>query len=79
MKLTHDMIERNQALLIVLVILVISIGGLVEIVPLSFPRSVTAPAHGLKPYTSAQPTRPAIYTHAGRHTRRRPRPTPTGD
>ncbi len=36
MKLTHDMIERNQALLIVLVILVVSVGGLVEIVPLSF-------------------------------------------
>ena len=41
MKLTHDMIERNQALLIVLVILVVSIGGLVEIVPLSFQKSVT--------------------------------------
>ncbi len=35
MKLTHDLIERNQALLIVLVILVVAVGGLVEIVPLS--------------------------------------------
>ena len=33
---THDMIERNQALMIVLVILVVAVGGLVEIVPLYF-------------------------------------------
>ena len=32
----HDLIERNIGLLIVLVILVISVGGLVEIVPLYF-------------------------------------------
>ena len=34
--LTHDRIERNQALMIVLIILIIAVGGLVEIVPLSF-------------------------------------------
>ena len=32
MKITHDLIERNQALLIVLVVLVVSVAGLVEIV-----------------------------------------------
>ena len=32
MKFTHDQIERKPWLLIVLVILVVSIGGLVEIV-----------------------------------------------
>jgi len=37
------MIERNQALLIVLIIAVIAVGGLVEIVPLSFSRPVTEP------------------------------------
>ncbi len=65
MKLTHDMIERNQALLIVLVILVISIGGLVEIVPLSFQRSVTEPVAGLKPYTAVQLTGRDIYIREG--------------
>ena len=49
MKLTHDLIERNQALLITLVILVVAVGGLVEIVPLSFQKSVTEPVAGLKP------------------------------
>ena len=48
MKLTHDLIERNQALLVVLVILVIAVGGLVEIVPLAFQKSVTEPVAGLQ-------------------------------
>jgi cytochrome c oxidase cbb3-type subunit 2 len=65
MKLTHDMIERNQALLIVLVLLVVSIGGLVEIVPLSFQKSVTEPVAGLKPYTAVQLTGRDIYIREG--------------
>ncbi len=65
MKLTHDMIERNQALLIVLVILVVSVGGLVEIVPLSFQKSVTEPVAGLKPYTAVQLTGRDVYLREG--------------
>ena len=65
MKLTHDMIERNQALLIVLVILVIAVGGLVEIVPLWFEKSVTEPVAGLKPYTALQLTGRDIYIREG--------------
>ena len=41
MKFTHDQIERKPLLLILLVILVVSIGGLVEIVPLFFQKSTT--------------------------------------
>ena len=63
--LTHDMIERNQALLIVLVILVIAVGGLVEIVPLYFQRSVTEPVAGLKPYTPLQLTGRDVYIREG--------------
>jgi cytochrome c oxidase cbb3-type subunit 2 len=65
MKLTHDLIERNQALLIVLVILVIAVGGLVEIVPLSFQKSVTEPVAGLKPYTPLQLTGRDVYIREG--------------
>jgi cytochrome c oxidase cbb3-type subunit II len=65
MKLTHDLIERNQALLIVLVILVIAVGGLVEIVPLSFQKSVTEPVAGLKPYTPLQLAGRDIYIREG--------------
>jgi cytochrome c oxidase cbb3-type subunit 2 len=65
MKLTHDMVERNQALLIILVILVIAVGGLVEIVPLSFQKSVTEPVAGLKPYTPLQLTGRDVYIREG--------------
>ena len=65
MKLTHDLIERNQALLIVLVILVVSVGGLVEIVPLWFQKSVTERVAGLKPYTAAQLTDRDVYIREG--------------
>jgi cytochrome c oxidase cbb3-type subunit 2 len=65
MKFTHDLIERNQGLLIVLVIAVVSIGGLVEIVPLSFQKSVTEPVAGLKPYTPLQLTGRDIYVREG--------------
>jgi cytochrome c oxidase cbb3-type subunit II len=63
--LTHDMIERNQGLMIVLVILVVAVGGLVEIVPLSFQKSVTEPVTGLKPYTPLQLTGRDIYIREG--------------
>jgi len=65
MKLTHDMIERNEALMIILVILVVAVGGLVEIVPLSFQRSVTEPVAGLKPYSALQLTGRDIYLREG--------------
>ena len=65
MKLTHDLIERNQALLIVLVILTVAVGGLVEIVPLAFQKSVTEPVKGLKPYTPLQLTGRDVYVREG--------------
>jgi cytochrome c oxidase cbb3-type subunit 2 len=65
MKLTHDMIERNQALLIILVILVVAVGGLVEIVPLYFQKSVTEPVAGLKPYTPLQLSGRDVYIREG--------------
>ncbi len=65
MKLTHDLIERNQALLIILVILTVAVGGLVEIVPLSFMKSVTEPVAGLKPYSALQLTGRDIYIREG--------------
>ncbi len=63
--LTHDMIERNQALMIVLIVLLVAVGGLVEIVPLSFQKSVTEPVAGLKPYTPLQLTGRDIYIREG--------------
>ena len=65
MKLTHELIEKNQALLIVLVVLTVAVGGLVEIVPLSFQKSVTEPVAGLKPYAPLQLTGRDIYVREG--------------
>ncbi|HEX6634637.1 MAG TPA: cytochrome-c oxidase, cbb3-type subunit II [Usitatibacter sp.] len=65
MKLTHDLIERKTGLLIILVLLVVSVGGLVEIVPLFFQRSTTEPVTGLKPYTALQLTGRDVYIREG--------------
>ncbi|TNF86196.1 MAG: cytochrome-c oxidase, cbb3-type subunit II [Gammaproteobacteria bacterium] len=46
----HDKVEKNIGLMIILIIIVISIGGLVQIVPLFFQDSLTEPVAGLKPY-----------------------------
>jgi len=65
MKLTQDFIERNIGVMIVLIILVVSVGGLVEIVPLFFQRSTTEPVAGLKPYTALQLSGRDIYIREG--------------
>ena len=62
---THDLIERNVGLLLVLVILTISIGGLVEIVPLFFQKSTTEAVAGMKPYSALQLTGRDIYLREG--------------
>jgi cytochrome c oxidase cbb3-type subunit II len=65
MKFSHELIEKNSALLILLVILVVSVGGLVEIVPLYFQKSTTEPVAGLKPYTPVQLAGRDIYVREG--------------
>ena len=65
MKLSQDLVERNQGLLIVLIILTVAVGGLVEIVPLAFQKSVTEPVAGLKPYTALQLTGRDVYIREG--------------
>ncbi len=65
MKFSHDLIERNTGLLVGLILLVVSIGGLVEIVPLYFQRSTTEPVAGLKPYTALQLSGRDIYIREG--------------
>jgi len=65
MKLTHDSIERNLGLMIVLVVLVVSVGGLLEILPLFFQKSTTTPVDGLKPYSALRLTGRDIYIREG--------------
>ena len=65
MKFTHESIEKKPWLLIVLVLLVVSIGGLVEIVPLFFQKSTTEPVAGLQPYGPLRLAGRDIYVREG--------------
>ena len=65
MSLTHDKIETTPTLLIVLVILVVAIGGLVEIVPLYFQRTTTEAVKGIKPYEPLRLVGRDIYIREG--------------
>ena len=62
---THEKVETNNFLMIVLILLVVAIGGLVEIVPLFFQKSTTEPVAGVKPYTALQLTGRDIYVREG--------------
>jgi cytochrome c oxidase cbb3-type subunit 2 len=61
----HESIEKNSAVLVLLIILVVAVGGLVEIVPLYFQRSTTEPVAGLKPYGPLQLAGRDIYVREG--------------
>ena len=61
----HGKIETNSFLMIVLILIVVSIGGLVEIVPLFFQKSTTEPIDGLKPYTALQLAGRDVYQREG--------------
>ncbi|MGD8925444.1 MAG: cytochrome-c oxidase, cbb3-type subunit II [Thioalkalispiraceae bacterium] len=63
--MSHEKVETNVGLLVILVILVISVGGLVEIVPLFFLKETTEPVKGLKPYTALQLEGRDIYVREG--------------
>ncbi len=65
MKLDHDFIERNTWLLIILIVLVVAVGGLVEIVPLYFQKQTTEPAAGIKPYSPLRLMGRDIYIREG--------------
>jgi cytochrome c oxidase cbb3-type subunit 2 len=63
--MNHDFIERNTWLLIVLIVLVVAVGGLVEIVPLYFQRQTTEPVAGIKPYSPLRLMGRDIYIREG--------------
>ena len=63
--ISHETIETNNGLMIILILVVLLFGGLVEIVPLFFQKSTTEPVKGLKPYTALQLAGRDIYTREG--------------
>ncbi len=63
--ISHHTIEKKLPWLIVLVLLVVSVGGLVQIVPLFFQKSTTQPVAGIKPYSALQLTGRDVYIREG--------------
>ena len=63
--MNHDIVEKNLGLMLVLVVVAISFGALVEIVPLFFLKETTEPVDGLKPYTAVQLEGRDIYIREG--------------
>ncbi len=62
---SHEKIETSNFLMIVLILLVVAIGGLVEIVPLFFQKSTTEAVQGVKPYEPLQLAGRDIYLREG--------------
>ena len=63
--LSHEAIETNNFLMIVLILIVLLFGGLVEIVPLFFQKSTTQPIEGVKPLTALQLAGRDVYVREG--------------
>ncbi|MFB9865914.1 cytochrome-c oxidase, cbb3-type subunit II [Vreelandella sulfidaeris] len=61
----HEIVEKNVGLLAVLILVVISFGGLAEVVPLLFQKQTTEPVAGLKPLTALQLEGRDIYRREG--------------
>ena len=66
--MNHEKVEKNINLMIVLIIIVISIGGLVEIVPLMASDDANIPYEGIKPYPALRLAGRDIYVREGCYT-----------
>lgn len=63
----HDVVEKNIGLMMVLIIVAISFGALVELVPLMFSKDVNEPIDGLMPLSAMQLEGRDIYIREGCH------------
>jgi cytochrome c oxidase cbb3-type subunit 2 len=61
----HWILERNSILLLLGILIVIAIGGLVEVVPLFYLRSTIETAAGVRPYTPLELVGRNIYVREG--------------
>lgn len=61
----HEAVETNIGLMILLILVTVSIGGLVQIVPLFFMKSTTEPVEGVKPYEPLRLIGRDIYVREG--------------
>ena len=65
MAFTHEKVETSNTLMIVLILIVLAVGGLVEIVPLFFQKSTTQPIKGITPDSALKVVGRDIYVREG--------------
>ncbi len=65
LKFNHESIEKNAGLMIVLIAIVVSIAGFVQLVPMFFDKATTEPIPGVKPYTALQLEGRDVYVSEG--------------
>jgi cytochrome c oxidase cbb3-type subunit II len=65
MPFSHEKVETNNTLMIVLILIVLAVGGMVEIVPLFFQKSTTQPLQGIIPDTPLRLVGRDIYLREG--------------
>lgn len=63
----HEIVEKNLGLMIILIILTISGGFLVEVLPLFFLKQTNEPIEGLEPYSALELEGRDIYIREGCH------------
>jgi cytochrome c oxidase cbb3-type subunit 2 len=61
----HHILEKNPILLILGILIMVAIGGLVEIVPLFYLKSTIEPVEGMRPYTPLELAGRNIYVREG--------------
>ncbi|MFN2288492.1 MAG: cytochrome-c oxidase, cbb3-type subunit II [Chromatocurvus sp.] len=66
--MNHDKVEKNVSVLIILIIVAISFGTLVELVPLMFDKETNEPVDGLEPYAALELEGRDIYIREGCNT-----------
>ena len=64
-KFSHETIETNSFLMIILILFTVAFGGIVEIIPLFYQKSTTEPIKGLQPYTAVQLMGRDVYIREG--------------
>lgn len=65
--MNHEKVEKNVGLMAILIIIVVSFGGLAEIVPLYFVKDTTEPVAGLQPWNALQLEGRDVYIREGCH------------
>lgn len=63
--MNHAVIERNSILLLVLTLIVVAIGGIIEIAPLFYLESTVEKVQGMRPYTPLELAGRKIYVREG--------------